>query len=754
MTMDFYFYAVLMLALFAVFDLVVGVSNDAVNFLNPAIGSKAASRRFILFAAGLGILAGVTFSSGMMEVARKGIFHPEFFSMPELLAIFSAVMITDIILLDTFSSLGLPTSTTVSVVFELLGSAIAVSILKILRSGESIALLGSYINTGKAMMIIGGIFFAIVVAFISGAIVQFFSRLIFTFDYEKTIKRYGAIWGGAAMASVTFFILIKGAKGASFMTPETIAWINNNTLLILGGIAAVSAVILEFLILMKVNIFKPIVLIGTFAIAMAFAANDLVNFIGVPMAGWNAYTLAAKSADPATASMLALEGKVPANTMLLLLAGIIMVLTILLSKKARTVISTGVDLSQQDEGVENFGASFLSRTIVRAVINISDSCRILIPATVRNAIAKRFEYVESVQEGGNEEHRSFDLLRAAVNIMVASMLISYGTAHKLPLSTTYVTFMVAMGASFADRAWGRESAVYRVTGVLTVVGGWLLTALIALSISSVVATAIFFGKFAAILILLVIVGLVIWKNHASHAKHIEAKEKNRIFNLKKITDISSAAATTYQHIAILLQIIAESLDKSTEALFTENVYALKKEKDMAENVRKWSNIIIANAFKSLRLLQKQGNAQEYNYLQIVRRLQKISDGYADIVVRSYEHVANHHKGLLPSQIEELRSFKAEFLQIMDEANKNINTGISSDISDIKSKKDALKEQVGVLQKQQLERIQSGEAKTRLSILFFGLIGNLYMITSQVYQLLEILQDSFNNVETRMDIYNE
>lgn len=754
MGLEVYLGIVLLLAGFAFFDLVVGVSNDAVNFLNPSIGSRVASRKVILIFASLGILAGVTFSSGMMEVARKGIFHPEFFSMPNLVTIFLAVMITDIMLLDTFSSNGLPTSTTVSVVFELLGAAVAVSLLKIFQAGDSVSLLGDYINTNKAIVIIGGIFFAVVVAFITGTIVQFLSRMLFTFNYEKTMKRYGAIWGGLALAIVTYFILIKGAKGASFMTPEIVGWIKTHTFHILGGMTLISAILLQVLIMMGMNIFKPIVLIGTFSIAMAFAANDLVNFIGVPMAGWNAYQVAAGTADPIHSSMEALAGKVPANTVLLLLAGSVMAITLWVSKKAQSVIQTGVDLSQQDEGAEHFGASFLSRSIVRGTLNTFSAIQKITPVFIRSAVARRFD-TRAYQSRINEDRPSFDLLRAAVNIMVASALISYGTSHKLPLSTTYVTFMVAMGASFADHAWGRESAVYRITGVLTVVGGWLLTALCAFIAAALVATALFFGKLFAVVALLALLIFVLWKNHGRHASRMKAEEGDRIFNLQKVTDLRDAVATTFTHIDSLLQTISGSLDVSTEALFNSNVYVLKNENSKAKKARQWSNIIIANTFKSLRLLHEKGGiAEERNYLQTVRRLQKIADGYADITSRSYEHVANHHKGLLAEQVSGLQNFKTQFVDLMADVHQHMNAGQPMDLADILSKKDALKKRSIALQNEQLGRIQSGEAKTRLSILYLAIIGDMYMLASQVCQLLKILGNSFEGIETHPDAYVE
>ena len=370
MATEFLMVGVGILITIAIIDIVVGVSNDAVNFLNSSIGSGVATRRTIMIIASLGIIAGVTFSSGMMEVARKGIFHPEFFTMPELLTIFLAVMITDIILLDLFNTYGMPTSTTVSIVFELLGAAVVVSLLKIMSAGDGLATIANYINSAKAFTIIMGILLSVAVSFICGAVAQFFTRLLFTFDYRRRIKRYGALWGGLALTSITYFILVKGAKGASFMTAENVDWIKGNTLLLIGMIFVSSAVILQILQVMKVNILKPIVLIGTFALAMAFAANDLVNFIGVPLAGLHAFKSAMASADPLTVTMGALDKKVHSETLYLLIAGVIMVLTIWISRKSRSVSETEINLSQQDEGSERFESIALSRAIVRLVLHI------------------------------------------------------------------------------------------------------------------------------------------------------------------------------------------------------------------------------------------------------------------------------------------------------------------------------------------------------------------------------------------------
>ena len=468
--MDFFQIAILILFGLAISDLIVGVSNDAVNFLNSSIGSRVAPRHVIMIIASLGMLAGVTFSSGMMEVARKGIFNPQFFTMPELMTVFLAVMLTDILLLDLYNTFGLPTSTTVSIVFELLGAAVAVSLLKLYEMGDSFARVIEYINTGKALTIIFGILLSVVVAFAVGAVIQFLSRMIFTFDYAKRLRRYGALWGGAALSSITYFILIKGAKGASFITPETLTFIKGHTWLILLGSFAVCAVLLQILLsFTRVSILKIIVLIGTFALAMAFAANDLVNFIGVPLAGLSAYQEAAAAGDPLTATMEALTKPVHGNTFLLLMAGAIMVITLWVSRKSRSVTKTEIRLGRQEEGFERFESTVLSQAIVRFVSSLFESVGSLFPAMLRKTVNRRFD---------RSEHRpapaadgavpSFDLIRASVNLMVASALISLATSFKLPLSTTYVTFMVAMGTSLSDQAWGRDSAVYRVSGVLTV----------------------------------------------------------------------------------------------------------------------------------------------------------------------------------------------------------------------------------------------------------------------------------------------
>jgi phosphate/sulfate permease len=744
---DAYLIAVVILIAFAIFDLIVGVSNDAVNFLNSSIGSRVAPRYIIMVIASFGIMAGVTFSSGMMEVARKGIFHPQFFTMPDLMTIFLAVMLTDVILLDLFSTFGLPTSTTVSIVFELLGAAVAVSVLKIMQESGSLISVLQYINTAKAMIIILGILISIGVAFVCGAIVQVLSRLLFGFNYMKRLAKYGALWGGVALSSIIYFILIKGAKGATFITPERADWINSHTLLILLACFVVSAVLLQVLLLLRINILKPIVLVGTFALAMAFAANDLVNFIGVPMAGLQAYAVASASGDPLGISMTALGDRVQPVGYLLLLAGVIMVITLWRSRKARTVVETTVNLSQQEEGEERFDSSPVSRVVVRMVIAIFEWTKPLVPKAVRKRVSRRLDPTRL--EGYDEDddvRPSFDLLRASVNLMVASAVISYATSQKLPLSTTYVTFMTAMGTSFADQAWGRESAVYRVTGVLTVVGGWFMTAIMAFTITAVFAAVIFYGKAFGVAALLLGGAAIVWKNHRRHGERIRFAEDQKVFNLKKVVNAPETISITFEHVSYLLQEIRESLNASLDALLTQYEYRLRLERNTTKQVQRWANIIIANIFKSLRLLQVEEVSKSFRYAQTIRRVQKLADGHRDIVMRSYDHVRNQHKGLLDVQAGELRKVQAILSDILLDVEKAFRRRQTVAYSTVAEKDRKLRELAASLNQEQIGRIADRTSKTRLSILFYAIVGNAMMLSKQCLKLLEIFDESFGNSE--------
>jgi phosphate/sulfate permease len=692
--------------------------------------------------ASLGIIAGVMFSSGMMEVARKGIFNPQLFTMPELIKVFLAVMLTDIILLDMFNTFGLPTSTTVSIVFELLGAAVAVSVLKILADGQGMAALGQYINTAKAMMIIMGILLSVIFAFLLGAIMQFISRLIFTFKYDRTIKRYGALWGGVALTSIVYFILIKGAKGASFITPEQYASIKSNAIMIQMSVFVISAAVLQIMsTVFKGNILKPVILAGTFALAMAFAANDLVNFIGVPLAGLHSYKAAIASSDPLNITMGALSKKVPSETYLLLIAGAIMVLTLWLSRKARTVSATEIGLGMQHEGIEAFESTKLSRVVVRMADTFFDTTKKVIPLPVRRFVDGRIDPSQYVP-ADNEEQQSFDLIRASVNLMVASAIISFATSMKLPLSTTYVTFMVAMGTSFSDQAWGRETAVYRVTGVMTVIGGWFMTAIIAFSVAFVFANIIHFTDGFGVVLLIVLCGLVIYKTHQAHGRRSKEKEESKVFNLKKIKDVAASRAITFKHMGYLLHEIRESLDVSFDALFAEDITTLRAQKRKVKQIQQWANIITANIFKVLRLQQKEQLATSYKYAQTIRRIQKLSDGHRDIVLRSYVHVSNQHKGLLDEQIEELKKAKERILYILSEVEATFEKRKAFTPAVIVQQIQEMRDLADQFHYKQIERIQDETSKTRLSILFYAIIGNCIMLGKQNLKLLEIFEESF------------
>ena len=526
---SFFILILVFLMVLAAFDLFVGVSNDAVNFLNSAIGSRIASFKTIMIVASAGVLIGATFSSGMMEIARSGVFNPQMFTFSEIIVIFFAVMVTDVLLLDIFNSFGLPTSTTVSIVFELLGGAVAAALFKLWVSDGDLFTIASYINNEKALAIISGILISVVVAFVAGTIVQYICRLIFTFNFEKMYNRIGGIFGGVALTSIFYFLVMKGLKGASFMRKEYLDVINANTWPILITTFVILTVIFQLLIKFKnVNIFRIIILSGTFALAFAFAGNDLVNFVGVPLAAYESYNHYIASGVAANVfTMESLKQAVQTPTIFLLISGLIMVLTLWFSKKAHRVVQTSISLSSSTQGEqEQFGSSLPGRVIVRSAIKFGNIINQIMPMAVHRGIASRMAKREP-QPG--EVALPFDYVRASINLIVSSILIASATSLKLPLSTTYVTFMVAMGSSFADGAWDRESAVYRISGVLTVISGWFLTAFSAFTACLIVALIVFnFGEVAAIILMLVASACLIRSNFLK-----KDKDENSVAILKR-----------------------------------------------------------------------------------------------------------------------------------------------------------------------------------------------------------------------------
>ncbi len=739
--MSVYMLAIGVLFLFAIMDLMVGVSNDAVNFLNSSVGSRVAPRRVIMIVASLGILAGVTFSSGMMEVARKGIFHPQFFLMPELIAIFLAVMITDVILLDLFNTFGLPTSTTVSIVFELLGAAVAVSVAKSLQDQQSLLTVAEYINTGKALAIIAGILLSVAVAFVCGAVAQFFTRLLFTFDYEKRVKRYGALWGGIAISMIAYFILIKGAKGASFMTAEAADWIKSHGWTILGGGFCFFTLIFQLMMAtVRLNVLKVVVLSGTFALAMAFAANDLVNFIGVPLAGFHAFSLASASPDPLTVSMAGLQQSVQTNTFFLLGAGAVMVATLWVSKKARTVTRTEVSLGRQKEGFERFDSSYLSRVIVRMVMGLSHSVSKIVPPVAMRWIGERLDS-EGYRPAPGYDGRTpeFDLLRASVNLVVASALVSWATSMKLPLSTTYVTFMVAMGSSLSDQAWGLESAVYRVTGVLTVIGGWFFTAFMAFTVSLACAFAIVYLKGAGVVLLMGIVALLLLRNINVHRLREKASRELELLDLKRVTDADYAVRMSFENSGQYLAVVLENLSRCFEGILTEDRKLLKQLRRETGKMQRWSNIIVANIFKTFRLLGREESRRADTYSYVIYALQEITESLRDMLLRCHVHTSNQHAGLLPEQKKELQQVRKCMESLLSETAKILKDHEPYKYRDVASHFVDLKGLLEEYDHSQIERIRAGLSKTRLSILFYGINNACLKISEQTLNLLTIFE---------------
>lgn len=586
---------IIFLFILAIIDLYVGVSNDAVNFLNSAVGSKAAPLKIIFAVAAVGILCGAVLSNGMMEIARHGIFKPEFFYFSELMCVLLAVMLSDVVILDVFNSLGLPTSTTVSMVFELLGGSVAMAWVKSASSHGTLQF-ASMFNTDKALQVILAIFFSVAIAFVFGAVVQWITRLILTFDYRKRLKWWAGILGGIAVTSIVYFMLIKGLADASFMTADKKVWVAAHTGQLVLWCFVGSAVLMQILYFLKVNVLSVIVLTGTFALAMAFAGNDLVNFIGVPLAGLSAFqdfTANGAAVGPDAYAMGSLNGPAATPIFFLIAAGIIMVISLITSKKAKNVIKTSLDLSRQEEGDEMFGSSPLARVLVRSSSNIATFFVSILPAPVRKWIDSRFDNSNPTMEKG----ASFDLVRASVNLVLAGLLIALGTSFKLPLSTTYVTFMVAMGSSLADRAWGRESAVFRITGVISVIGGWFITAAVAFIVCFLVTLAMHFG---GSIVTVILCGIAIYMLISSQVKFkskdnagddriydsiVASKSPEEVWSLLKAHNKSSAA-TILEFVSDVYPTLSDSFSDEDRRAVSEALNRIKEEKVNAKKLRK------------------------------------------------------------------------------------------------------------------------------------------------------------------------
>ena len=754
--MNIYLVMVIALGLLAIGDLIVGVSNDAVNFLNSAIGSKVLNYNTIMIVAGLGIAVGAVFSSGMMEVARKGIFNPEMFFFSEIMIIFMAVMITDILLLDFFNTLGMPTSTTVSIVFELLGAAVAVSLIKIFAAGGDASMLPEYINVDKATQIILGILLSVFIAFSIGAVVQYVSRLLLSFRFEEKAKWIGALFGGVALTAITYFIFMKGIKGTPYakqsfdiLNGSTITSFLESEVILITIFCFIVLFILSsiFIYVLKVNIYKIIIAIGTFSLALAFAGNDLVNFIGVPIAAWQSYEAwLASGVEANSFSMEVLSSKVPTPTILLLVAGLIMVITLWFSSKAKKVVKTSIDLSNQGSTKERFSPNFLSRNLVRISINISKVFDMIVPEKINKTIEKQFEKpVISLNSSKKIELPAFDQIRAAVNLMVAAILISIATSFKLPLSTTYVTFMVAMGTSLADRAWGSESAVYRVAGVLNVIGGWFFTAISAFIVCGIIAFIIHIGGPTAIAILLFLALLILARNYIAHRKETSQIKNEDALSSAESSSIQGVIVESSNNVSKASKKIKKIFSASVTGLATQDLFVLKKNKKDVKSLSEEIDNLRDDLFYFIKNLDESTIKGASNfYINVLSLLQDIAQSLEYISKVTFKHVNNNHKALTFNQIRELQEISLELETLFERTKFAFSKNNFKEISSILDSKQLLLLSVREKINNQISRTKSEESSPKNTTLYFSILTESKDLIKATMAMLELYNEQYDS----------
>jgi len=754
--MDIYLIMIIALAILAIGDLVVGVSNDAVNFLNSALGSKALSVRNIMILASLGVAVGAVFSSGMMEVARKGIFNPDMFFFSEIMIIFMAVMITDILLLDFFNTLGMPTSTTVSIVFELLGAAVAVSLIKIFANGGDASLLVDYINVTKATQIIGGILLSVFVAFSVGAVVQYVSRFLLSYNYEQKANWVGSLFGGVALTSITYFILMKGIKGTAYakqsfeiLDGSTIANFMETQVVLIAVSLFILLSLFSYIIIsvFKISIYKIIIGVGTFSLALAFAGNDLVNFIGVPIAAWQSYEAWSVSGMQATEfSMAVLSKKVPTPTLLLFLAGMVMVVTLWISSKAKKVTKTEIDLARQQDTKERFNPNFLSRGLVRASMNLSNVFSKIVPNNLQKHIDSQFEK-PAIELSSNKsiELPAFDMIRAAVNMMVAAILISIATSFKLPLSTTYVTFMVAMGTSLADRAWGSESAVYRVAGVLNVIGGWFFTAFIAFVGCGTIAFLINLGGPTAIAILLFLALLLLARNYISHRKETAQIKSEDALSKAESSSIQGVILESSNNVSKASKKIKKVFAASISGLATQDLSALKKNKKEVKSLADEIEDLRNDLFYFIKNLDESTIKGASNfYINVLGSLQDISESLQYISKVTFKHINNNHKALTFNQIRELKEISLELETLFERTKFAFSKNNFKEISSILDSKQELLDSVREKINNQISRTKSEESSPKNTTLYFSILTESKDLIKATMEMLELYNDQYDS----------
>ena len=751
---DYYLILVIILGILAIADLMVGVSNDAVNFLNSAIGSKVVSFKTLMIIASLGVAFGAMSSSGMMEVARKGIFNPEMFIFSEIMIIFLAVMITDILLLDVFNSYGLPTSTTVSIVFELLGAAVIISLIKISNIDDSVVDLANYINTTKATQIILGIFLSVVVAFSIGALVQFISRLVLSFRFQNKSKWLGSFFGGIAITSIFYFIIIKGLKGSPYASTEfellgneTLSNFLDNNLVLIIIVSSIFWIIISHLIntILKFSIYTIVICAGTFALALAFAGNDLVNFIGVPIAGYQSFLAwvdSGLSADNYTMEIL--SEKVAAPTEILLGAGAIMIVTLWTSSKAKSVIKTSIDLSNQEETVERFQPNFLSRFLVKAASNIQDKITAVIPENSQKFIANQYIKPKPNNLILKKDRPAFDEIRASVNLVVAAILISIATSYKLPLSTTYVTFMVAMGTSLADKAWGSDSAVYRVAGVINVIGGWLLTALIAFTASGIIATILYYLGKSGLFILVVVVLFVLTKNYFAHQNRRKLEIEEEKLDIVESKSIKGVIFESSKNISNFTKRANKLILKILEGIGTQDLNILKDNKNFVKKLKSDLERIGDDVFYFVKNLDEASTEVTSKFhMNVLEELENITDSISSLSSLTHKHINNNHRGLTFNQIRELKELEDELDEFFTRIVKTFKTKNYTEISEIFEVKEKLVSSLELKIKSQISRTRKDESSPRNTRLYFEILNKMKTIITHYVQLLELYSNKYD-----------
>lgn len=733
-----YFGFVVFLFVLAVFDLMVGVSNDAVNFLQSAIGAKVAKFKTILTIAAIGIFTGAAMSNGMMEVARNGVFHPSFFSFQDVMFIFLAVMASDIVLLDIFNTLGMPTSTTVSMVFELLGGTFALALMKV--AGDPSLHVADLMNTSKALTMIMAIFVSVAIAFVVGAFVQYISRTLFTFVYKNnSLKWKIGIFGGLAFTAIIYFMLIKGLGNVSFISDAAHEWINTHSWTICGICFVVTAVLSQVLFALKVNVFKILVLTGTFALAMAFAGNDLVNFIGVPLAGYSSFQDYSANAggDAAGYMMDSLNGPAHTPVLFLIAAGLIMVISLATSKKAFNVVKTSVDLARQDAGDEMFGSSKMARVLVRFSTNTASALSELVPNGVKRWFAKRFDNENVVLPQG----AAFDEIRATVNLVVSSLLIALGTSLTLPLSTTYVTFMVAMGSSLADKAWGRESAVFRITGVISVIGGWFITAGAAFILCFLVALAMSLGglTMASILIALSIVLLV--RSNIKYKKK-QAEEKGDVVFNQMITSEDNAETLRLltQHIrqgqSQFLDFVNVNYLNVTEGFISEDLSRLQKAESAMRKERQELKQRRRKEMLGLRRIDPGVAIEKSTWFHLgVNSCEDMLYSLRRICDPCEEHIDNSFVPLEKDRIKEFLPLRDTLLYLLKRAVVVISTENYTDSDKLREQCEEFKSCLSSTRQGQIERMQTSKENITVSYVYLNLLQETHEIASSLQHLL-------------------